>query len=247
MIYQHQITEIGTFHLNHCEDYALCVDIGQNRQLLAVMDGCTMGDESYFAATLFGRLLRKIAKQEFYQEYRTGNIPSLELLLKAVLASLFHELKLVKNQLQLERNELLATLLLAITDTTSGEAEVLCIGDGLVCADGKVISFDQNNQPDYLAYHLHKDFSAYYEQLNQRLKFPQVADLSLSTDGILTFADPQGQPASDEQLTAAMHYLLTDQSDLDNQNMFIKKMSHIKQNWKLLPTDDLGVVRLVMT
>jgi hypothetical protein len=33
------------------------------------MDGCTMGTDSYFAATLVGKVLRKIATEKNYQSF----------------------------------------------------------------------------------------------------------------------------------------------------------------------------------
>ena len=50
--------QIGELHTNHCEDYFITAEIGKNKLLCAVMDGCTMGTDSYFAATLTGKLLR---------------------------------------------------------------------------------------------------------------------------------------------------------------------------------------------
>ena len=55
----YQVLQIGDHHVNYCEDYTLVVEIGNNHFLAAVMDGCSMGKESYFAATLVGKILRK--------------------------------------------------------------------------------------------------------------------------------------------------------------------------------------------
>lgn len=56
--------QIGDYHLNNCEDYLFIGDIGNDKILCAVMDGCTMGTDSYFVSTLTGKLLRKIAKEK---------------------------------------------------------------------------------------------------------------------------------------------------------------------------------------
>jgi hypothetical protein len=42
--------QIGEHHTNHCEDYLIIEEVGKNKLLCAVMDGCTMGTDSYFAA-----------------------------------------------------------------------------------------------------------------------------------------------------------------------------------------------------
>lgn len=61
--------QIGAYHTNHCEDYLFVGSIGHDRLLCAVLDGCTMGIDSYFASTLAGKLLRKIAKEKEYAAF----------------------------------------------------------------------------------------------------------------------------------------------------------------------------------
>ena len=53
-----EFTQIGEFHINHNEDFLVSCEIGNDKMMIAVMDGCTMGTESYFASTLIGKLLR---------------------------------------------------------------------------------------------------------------------------------------------------------------------------------------------
>jgi hypothetical protein len=47
--------QIGSFHLNHCEDFTITSELGSGKRLIAVMDGCTMGEESVFASILLGK------------------------------------------------------------------------------------------------------------------------------------------------------------------------------------------------
>lgn len=63
------LLRMGEHHTNHCEDYAVVEPLGPNRLLCAVMDGCTMGTDSYFAATLVGKVLRKIAAEKNYGSF----------------------------------------------------------------------------------------------------------------------------------------------------------------------------------
>ncbi len=66
------------------------------------MDGCTMGRDSYFAATLVGKLLRKIAVELSYQSfYDKSYKTTAHSDLKQVLSSLMAELKDLKNRLLL--------------------------------------------------------------------------------------------------------------------------------------------------
>src|ERR1700761_5831105 len=109
--------QIGEHHTNYCEDYLLVAEIGKNKILCAVMDGCTMGTDSYFAATLTGKILRKIAKEYLFLEFIEKEPKSTLHLLKAVLKQLFDSLRDFKNQLQLERDEVLNTLVIAIVDS----------------------------------------------------------------------------------------------------------------------------------
>ncbi len=244
MIHQHTICQIGTFHSNHCEDYVICEPIGQDRLLMAALDGCTMGDESYFASTLFGRLLRKIAKECYYQEYVLDQQKSLATQLKTVLQQLFAELAIAKNLLQLERNELLTTVLLAIVDNVEAKAEVICIGDGVVYCDGVLTEFDQENQPDYLTYHLGTDFETWYANAEQRLSLSAFSNLALCTDGLLTFASAEDTRTIIGEIEEVIACLLEDDSDLGNERYFQKRLRRIQQDWGLVHTDDLGIVQL---
>jgi len=60
---------IGEFHTNYCEDFLVIEQITNSEKLIAVLDGCTMGTESVFASMLYGKILRKIAKHFFYEDF----------------------------------------------------------------------------------------------------------------------------------------------------------------------------------
>src|SRR3954470_18578278 len=103
---------IGEHHTNHCEDYLITAEIGKEKILCAVMDGCSMGTDSYFAATLTGKLLRKIANEYSYKEFISKKPNELEHALKEIVRQLFLELRDLKNSIQLKREEVLNTLLI---------------------------------------------------------------------------------------------------------------------------------------
>lgn len=65
-----------------------------------------MGTDSYLAATLTGKLLRKIVKSRNYKELYTvdENSDGLEDTTKSILAELFQELVTVKNHLLLNQD-----------------------------------------------------------------------------------------------------------------------------------------------
>lgn len=244
MLHIQQITRIGAFHTNHCEDYVIAADIGNSRKVIAVFDGCTMGEESHFAATLLGRLIRKIAKAEFYRAYlasETGE-RKLEDLLEWVVQQLFTLLIEAKNSLQLERNELLSTVVLGILDAAPREAEFICLGDGLIQIDGTSYEFEQGNQPDYLAYHLHEPFDVWYAAQQQKLSCAGFSHLALSTDGILTFVDRHTHRATTASQAVVDHLLgtTTDQETLQ------KRLRRTEQEWGLIHTDDLGIITVIV-
>lgn len=237
--------QIGTFHTNHCEDYLITTEIGKNKQLLAIMDGCTMGTDSYFISTLIGKLLRKIAKELNYLEFVQEGEQNLKDQLRNILFQLFEELKEIKNRLDLDRTELLSTLILGIIDSKMKEAEIIIIGDGLVYCNGKVYEYDQENKPDYLGYHLAKKFEEWYEQQEQRLSLKDCKDLSIASDGIFTFSpfsNEKIEPLSEEAIVA---FLLLDRKYAESENMLLKKMLELERNYGLKPGDDLAILRFI--
>ncbi len=240
----HTIKQIGTFHTNYCEDYTMTAALDGSKWLCAVMDGCTMGTDSYFAATLIGKLLRKIAKTIYYLSFVNKNPTSLEGLLKNILEQLWEELRSLQNQLQLEEEELLSTLILLVLDENTKTARGLVVGDGIICLNGEITEFDHDNKPDYLGYHLQKPFEEWYVQQSQTFAGENLSDISISTDGIFTF---QAFDNGDYEVlhTDLMDYLLVDTNGIDQPTMFKKKLYHIEKTWGLKPSDDLGIVRVV--
>ena len=146
-----------------------------------------MGTESAFAAMLFGKILRQIARELYYEDFRQASALPLTHKLKEVLKRLFTKLKSIKNQLGLDTHELLSTLVLGLVDEQDMKAELIVIGDGLICHDGNLVAFEQNDRPDYLTYHLGEDFEHWYHTQSQRVSVNNFHDLSISTDGYFQF------------------------------------------------------------
>ena len=111
---KYQLSKIGEFHTNHNEDFLVINDIGNNKIMIAVMDGCTMGTESHFASLLIGKLLRKLSRDIHYKEFIDKEDKSLKNILKELMRDLFVQLKQIKNQLNLETHELLSLSLIHI-------------------------------------------------------------------------------------------------------------------------------------
>lgn len=235
---------IGTFHTQHNEDAALICDLSEDRILIAVMDGCSMGTDSFFAATLIAKLLRKIAKAEYYKTFITKQTAELNVVLKSVLCDLFAALKIQNNALDLANDELLSTLILGIVDISSRKAEIIAIGDGLISCNNTLTEYEQDNKPDYLGYHLNEDFETWFAQQTQRLSVENSTDLSISTDGIFTFKAFDNLVYPTISAPEIIDFLLHDKSDL-SPTMLLKKMVFLEKNYGIKPSDDLSVIRLV--
>ncbi|UOQ71050.1 protein phosphatase 2C domain-containing protein [Hymenobacter cellulosilyticus] len=236
--------QIGEYHTNHCEDYVFVGDIGPDKVLCAVMDGCTMATDSYFVSTLVGKILRKIAKEKGYQElYQSSTEINVDGYLKSVVASLFMELNIVKNQLMLERNELLTTLIIMLFDRSNQKGIVLVIGDGLVSINGYITEFDQDNKPDYLGFHLHENFDSWYESQCQKIEFDTLQDVSIATDGIFMFAPIKKVDNTD--IIDPISFLLSDKTNVENADMLSLKLKTLEHVYGLKPTDDFAMVRLI--
>jgi hypothetical protein len=52
------LLRMGEHHTNHCEDYAVVEPLGPGKLFCAVMNGCTMGTDSYLT-WLPGKWMRK--------------------------------------------------------------------------------------------------------------------------------------------------------------------------------------------
>lgn len=236
---------MGEYHVNHCEDHLLIEEMFGNRLLCAVMDGCTMGEDSHFASALAGKLIRKIVKERSFQAFH-DSLPApspLDNELKEILRQFFSELKSIKNQLFLETKELLTTLLLLLIDEKTDSGIVLVIGDGLVSLNGKVTVFDQDNKPDYIGYHLSEDFEVWFEKQSQKIIIESIEDISISTDGIETFETVRN--IANKENIDPIHYLLNDKMGNDRSEMLNMKMKTMEREFGLKPTDDLAIIRII--
>lgn len=235
----------GEHHLNYCEDYYFVGEIGDDKVLCAVMDGCTMATDSYFASTLVGKLLRKIIKEKSYKVfYGLDTYSTPENYLKTILADLFKELSFIKNQLMLETAELLTTLVIMLVDKKEKQGIVMAIGDGLVYINGQITDFDQNNIPDYIGYHLHKDFEEWYNAQQQKILFHEIEDIIVATDGIFTFM-PINKTNLAEDINP-INFLLFDKTNKQNSEMLSWQLKHLEFEYGLKPADDLAMIRILL-
>ena len=240
-----ELSHIGEFHVNYNEDFLVVEDAGKSYKLIAVMDGCSSGTDSHFASTLIGKLLRKIAKQEGYREYAQQQQTELKQLLDNVCLQLFEELSNINNLLDLQSDEILSTLILGIVDTTNKKAELIIVGDGLIHINGENIEYENDNKPDYIGYHLKMDKHLWFQTRTKKQSIDQLSDLTISTDGIHTFKNFDGQsyPAISEEDIMAEFF--ENKSNIENGNKLKKSLIKLKQEYGLMPSDDLTMIRVV--
>ncbi|MFK7947646.1 MAG: protein phosphatase 2C domain-containing protein [Saprospiraceae bacterium] len=238
-------SQIGTFHTNHNEDFFIKTTLTDYHILIVVLDGCSMGTESHFASVLIGKLLRKISKFIYYQSFIKSTFYNNKQLLINVLKQLFQQLSFIKNELNLETNELLSTLILGIINLNNQTAEIVTIGDGLIVCDGQSFEYEQDNQPDYLAYHLHENFENWFDNQKQLLSLQHIRDISFSTDGIFTFQpfNNKTYPTISEQ--TIIQQLLVSQQYSDYETMLKKQVITIEKEFGLKASDDLTIVRII--
>jgi serine/threonine protein phosphatase PrpC len=238
MIDIYTLLHIGESHENFCEDFLITEELINDRLLLAVMDGCTMGKESSFASMLVGKILRKIVKERFFLNQSETTLFEEQ---KAILKSLFEHLKESKNLLLLDKEEMLTTLILMIVDVKKSEGKIIVIGDGCVSIDGKITEFEQDNKPDYLGYHLGENYEEWFSKQTQRIDFQNFTDISISTDGIWSFSDK----IQNQHEFEPINYLLVDKSNRENKGMLANKLRKLTDELNNKPLDDLAIIRLI--
>ena len=237
------LLQIGEFHTNHCEDFLVVEPISREETLIAVLDGCTMGKESYFASALYGKILRKIARKMYYSDF-IGGEKSESLSLKNILSELMNDAKITRNVLGLDKEEMLSTLVLGIINQEKNNAQFITVGDGLINIDGKITEYEQNNTPDYLGYHLGENFENWFESQNQMLMVDNFKKLSISTDGIFTFQNNSetGKTINSDEIIS---YLMENEDYSENPKMMERKMRILREEENLTVTDDLAIIRVI--
>ncbi|MCJ7935027.1 MAG: hypothetical protein MUW56_15730 [Chryseobacterium sp.] len=202
------------------------------------------GMDSHFASALIGKILRKVIIETGYRELYEKNVQyPLEEELKDIIRNLFREISSVKKNLMLDEKELLSTLTVLLYHIRDNRGIVLTIGDGVVCIDGKITAFDHDNKPDYLAFHLSENFEEWYDQLPQKILFDNIKDISIATDGILTFSKIKKTDA--EESIHSVDYLMKDRSYNDTEEMLNRKLKTLENHYQLRPTDDLAIIRII--
>lgn len=225
----------GAQHTLGCEDALLVEMLSDDLLIGVVCDGCSSGKESHFAATLQCKLIRKII-------HSSSDFPlqaSPEKIGLWLLQRFMEQLAESQMMLCLADDELLATLILLVRQ--QNRAWIAVLGDGVLNINGIVHDIDQDNTPDYPAYHLtdsDAEWLAYFKKQSHHVA--NIQQIAIATDGVLSFAGGgNGMSYRD-----ATDYLLINTDLAQQSSMLYRKYNILQNQYRLLPTDDIAIVRL---
>jgi hypothetical protein len=240
------LNKTGRFHDIHTEDHVFLYSLEHGWLAGAVMDGCSSGKETYFASTLLGKLLCKACKMLLHlnridEKFRLDEADD-AFIGKFLLEQVFDDLKKAHQLLDTDLFEMLSTLLLLIYHEKNKSAWINISGDGLIVHNQDMIEIDQNNIPDYMAYHLDIKFEQWIQQFSKTYVFENQHDLSISTDGIFKFFSISERQ---QKSIDPVHYLLIDDSHKGSEEMLKHKFKILEEQYGLIPYDDLGMIRII--
>ena len=127
------IKGIGRQHPLHTEDHLYSNQIGNRWFVGAVMDGCSSAVESYFPSTLYAKSLAKGSKL-----ITSNNESTAKEIGEGLLQIVMNDLRTVQETLNLNLDEILATMILLVVDLEKSEAHAWAAGDGCIVCDGEI-------------------------------------------------------------------------------------------------------------
>jgi hypothetical protein len=239
----------GSEHPVFCEDFVSTEDTGRYF-VGAVFDGCSGGNDSHFASSLFG----KIFKQILGEGAMAGN--SIENKAKDFMRKFVINLFKAKVALGLLDKDMLATFMMIVYDKVHGECLIMTIGDGIICHDGEFTILENDrfkvvepvryrDMPNYIAYDivdlglLPSGFDTWFERFVTLSRHDNPKDISIATDGLLTFNTPIVE-------VNPLDFLLVDQNWMNNKIMLSKKVNVLGSKHKTTHKDDISIVRLII-
>jgi hypothetical protein len=249
----------GSEHPVFCEDFVSTEDTGRYF-VGAVFDGCSGGNDSHFASSLFG----KIFKQILGEGAMAGN--SIENKAKDFMRKFVINLFKAKVALGLLDKDMLATFMMIVYDKVHGECLIMTIGDGIICHDGEFTILENDrfkvvepvryrDMPNYIAYDivdlglLPSGFDTWFERFVTLSRHDNPKDISIATDGLLTFNTPIAvvdKEGVKHEVVDPLEFLLVDQNWMNNKIMLSKKVNVLSSAHKTIHKDDISIVRLII-
>ncbi len=240
----------GVAHKDFCEDFLMTQNLNNRFFIGAIFDGCSSGVESHFASALLAKIIRNVCRILSLNDVSefTRDTLSREILFQTVGA-----MKIVKHDLHLSTQEMLATIILLIKNNITDNGIIVCLGDGYISVNGDEIEIDQDNRPDYLTYHIENiknrgEFNKWYNTQDGVFLFDKVENITISSDGILTFRSDLIGGTADKISGAQINpvdYLVNDTYLQNNKLMLSRKCNILKNKYGLENYDDISIIRLI--
>ncbi|MFT5916185.1 MAG: hypothetical protein ACJAWV_002830 [Flammeovirgaceae bacterium] len=228
----------GEAHPVFCEDFLMVEQDLSGRFLIAsVMDGCSGGKETHFASTFISKSFRRTLKNlEMENGFARRNAESL---VQNLIESLRNNFLKIREEFHLTVNELVSTVILLVYDFTEDFAYIVSIGDGTIVIDDEIYRIEQQNMPDYLAYHLKDDFDLFFGKLPY-FKIHSPKNLAISTDGVDSFFNKKLQACP---VDVTKELLVNDLED--KKKILASKIHQFYEQHNQTAQDDLAIVRVV--
>jgi hypothetical protein len=236
----------GVLHPVYCEDFQIAVQIEDEFDIYAVMDGCSAGTDSHFASALLGKSLCKAARlvdhRQIWSQLGLNNLPDPQdapRMAEFLLRMIFADMRRMRNEMMLEKLEMLSTLVLMVYDQKRDEAFITVKGDGYVAIDGQIHEIDEGGAPMYMGYFLGKPVEEWLAMQDNAFHVSAPRDISIATDGVEAYLRPDLSPDPE---TDSARILLTATDDLSPEMMENHHLEFLRRG--LRPVDDVSVIRL---
>lgn len=212
---------------NTCEDSVFTVE---NEHFIhgVIADGCSTGIKSHFASQLLCYLVE--------HGLLDPNGSDVDITSNDQIWSLKGLVNMVKTSMNLGYMNLLSTCLLFTYVKEYKQLKIRCFGDGYYSVNDVEHEINQNNTPDYLAYHLHDgihDFKRYLAQYPE-ITFFDVDKFMITSDGINNIQRPQF--ADTAKRDPSILYKKPDSAN------YLARMWNILKNDHYYVSDDLTIV-----
>lgn len=237
-------------HSNWCEDNYYVKEF-DNHIVGAVLDGCSTGINSHFASTLIKYSLETSINEDVnIRQLLTGRF---EDYYYQIIGDVRSDLIDIQRTLKLADLHLLSTIVFFVYHKSAKKLYVKFFGDGVIYVNGNEIVNDENNTPDYLAYHLTETWSGFFGKVLPEKRFEtyeSVTNFSICSDGIHSLVNLKN-PHINKQV--AINFLVIDEQ-WNNQanglnkkfNILTNKDDAIKRSEELYwwdIKDDLTIIR----
>ncbi|WP_136481761.1 protein phosphatase 2C domain-containing protein [Cognatitamlana onchidii] len=233
------------YHPHFSEDFFYSYQLTDHILVCAVMDGCSSAKDSHFSSALFSKSIHKSCRmlpqmKEIVEDFDLATM-ELNEIGNFILKQLFDDLKKTKRLFFLSTEELLSTLSLLIYNHDTLKACIKISGDGLFAINGRITSIDQNNVPNFLGYHLAKNFEDVKLSAIATYNFENANDVCIATDGIDKLRKDLKNP---EEINETRYAFLVEKPSKKSDLFFEKQYKKLALKGFTL-YDDLSIMRII--